>query len=75
MPVIPFIRADKSHCLEFPACAEAYEKSKQFDPQNNKIVQDFDMLFKTELRDDFCRHWHERYGDNTIKTSFRHLRL
>jgi len=66
LPVIPYIRADVSDCLNFPACVEAYEKSKQFDPQNKKIVQDFDMVFITELRDEFCIHWYEKYGKNPM---------
>ena len=28
-----------------------------FDPDADKHVQDFDMVFETGLRDDFCRTW------------------
>lgn len=61
LPVIPFTRADVSYCLDYQPCVESYEKSKLFDKHSKVIVQDFDMLFKTELRDEFCSIWRQRY--------------
>jgi len=66
LPVIPFTRADISYCQDSQTCVKAYEESKQFDKQSKIIVQDFDMLFRTDLRDKFCSIWRERYGHESV---------
>merc|ERR1740124_552307 len=66
LPVIPFTQADQGDCLEFQPCVEAYQKSKQFDKQSTILVQDFDMLFKTDLRDEFCSVWRKRYQKESV---------
>uniref|UniRef100_A0A7S4VS88 Uncharacterized protein n=1 Tax=Ditylum brightwellii TaxID=49249 RepID=A0A7S4VS88_9STRA len=62
-PVIPFTPADDYHCANFRRCYEIHESSKQFSPENSMIIQDFDMLFRTEERDAFCSEWVQRYGE------------
>jgi len=66
LPVIPFTQADNSYCLDSEPCVKAYEKSQQFDKQNKIIVQDFDMLFRTDLRDEFCSIWRQRYEHEAV---------
>lgn len=66
LPVIPFTQADMRYCLDSQPCVIAYEQSKKFDKQSKIIVQDFDMLFRTDLRDEFCSIWHQRYENESV---------
>jgi len=66
LPVIPFMRADRDYCLDLQPCVEAYKESKQFDKQNIILVQDFDMMFRTDLRNEFCSVWCQRYGKEPV---------
>jgi len=65
-PVIPFTPADHQNCVAFPVCREAFEKSKQFDPNNRMIVQDNMIIFNTKERNQFCNEWKNRFGENRM---------
>ncbi len=72
-PVIPYTPADHQNCVTFPACREAYEKSKQFDPNNMMIVQDDQIIFNTKETNEFCAEWRNRFGENRMDTGILDL--
>lgn len=64
--VVPFTPSEHQNCITFPACREAYEKSKKFDPNNRMIVQDNMLIFNTKERNQFCDEWRNRFGEKRM---------
>jgi hypothetical protein len=62
-PVIPFTPANYDFCFKFPYCKENVNLAQRINPKHDKVVLDFDMLYKTETRDAFCERWKEEYGE------------
>uniref|UniRef100_A0A7S4SJM4 Uncharacterized protein n=1 Tax=Ditylum brightwellii TaxID=49249 RepID=A0A7S4SJM4_9STRA len=62
-PVIPFVPADEHNCDNVCRCHDIHESSLRFAPDNDMVIQDFDMLFRTEERNAFCSEWVRRYGE------------
>ena len=67
IPVIPFTPVNHINCFSFISCRKAYDLSKLFNPDNKMVFQDIDMLFNTAERDNFCKNWLERFGENTVE--------
>jgi len=61
-PVTAFTPATYAFCFKFPYCKETVNLAQRFNPGHKKVVQDFDMLYNTKYRNDFCREWKDRWG-------------
>lgn len=58
-PLIPFILSDTPDCNQYASCVGAVDTARSFfDPDVDVHIQDFDMVFHRELRDEFCLKWH-----------------
>ena len=54
-PVIPYVSANYENCYRFSSCARTMEASKSINKFFDKrYVVDFDMVFHTESRAEFC---------------------
>jgi len=64
VPVVPFTPATYPFCLKYPYCKEIIMLAQRWNPSHNKVVLDMDMLYHTKERNDFCREWTERNGED-----------
>eukprot|EP00591_Stephanopyxis_turris_P007579 CAMPEP_0195515324 /NCGR_PEP_ID=MMETSP0794_2-20130614/6429_1 /TAXON_ID=515487 /ORGANISM="Stephanopyxis turris, Strain CCMP 815" /LENGTH=918 /DNA_ID=CAMNT_0040643727 /DNA_START=275 /DNA_END=3031 /DNA_ORIENTATION=- len=71
-PVIPYTPARADFCTDFTACRETVDVAKDFFPNADKVVLDFDMVFKTDLLKDFCSLWKEKFGEVGQTLSYEH---
>jgi len=62
-PVVPFTPATYPFCFKFAYCKETVSLAQRFKAGFDKVVQDFDMLYKTEERNKFCDEWKSRFGE------------
>ena len=54
-PVIPYVTADHENCYRFSSCTRTMEASKSINKYfDDRYVVDFDMVYHTESRDEFC---------------------
>eukprot|EP00978_Attheya_sp_CCMP212_P036454 scaffold165419_cov54-Attheya_sp.AAC.5 len=63
--VVPFAPANDESCLSFPSCATSLKWAKEWDPLQNVVVRDFDMVFHTANRNAFCKSWEGRHGSKS----------
>lgn len=63
-PVVPFTPATFLFCFKYPYCKETVNLAQRFNPGHEKVVLDFDMLYHTKTRDEFCAKWKEMNGDD-----------
>eukprot|EP00545_Synedropsis_sp_CCMP1620_P000295 CAMPEP_0119003900 /NCGR_PEP_ID=MMETSP1176-20130426/829_1 /TAXON_ID=265551 /ORGANISM="Synedropsis recta cf, Strain CCMP1620" /LENGTH=919 /DNA_ID=CAMNT_0006955545 /DNA_START=86 /DNA_END=2845 /DNA_ORIENTATION=- len=61
-PVVPFTPATYAFCFKFPYCKESVNLAQRFSPGHEKVVLDFDILYHTKTRNEFCKEWKERFG-------------
>lgn len=61
-PVIPFTPATYPFCFKYDECSKTVFLAQKFNPGQDKIVQDMDMLFHAETTAEFCKKWKSRYG-------------
>ena len=62
-PVIPFTPATYAFCFKYPYCKETVNLAQRINPGQDKVVQDMDMLYNTEARNEFCKEWKEENGE------------
>ena len=64
-PVIPFVYADNDNCYKFHSCSDAMKSSRLINLFfDNRYVVDFDMVYHTEKRDEFCNFLNQRNSLN-----------
>ena len=74
-PVIPFVDADYDNCYKFHSCIDAMKSSKLINSSfDNRYVVDFDMVYHTERRDEFCSFLNKRNSSNRSQRSPRATR-
>ena len=61
-PVVPFTPATYAFCFKFPYCKESVNLAQRFSPGHEKVVLDFDILYHTKTRNEYCKEWKERFG-------------
>jgi hypothetical protein len=49
-------------CFKYPYCKESVNLAQRFNPGHEKVVLDFDVLYHTETRNDYCKEWKKRFG-------------
>jgi len=60
-PLVSYIYGELPFCADYPACAHAMKRTQDlFDPDADKMVQDFEMVFNSGERDTFCAAWNEQ---------------
>jgi len=62
-PVIPFTPATYAFCFKYPYCKETVNLAQRINPGHDKVVQDMDMLYNTEARNEFCKEWKQENGE------------
>mmetsp|Transcript_16549 Transcript_16549/g.20229 ORF Transcript_16549/g.20229 Transcript_16549/m.20229 type:complete len:735 (+) Transcript_16549:161-2365(+) len=65
--IVPSVPLTQQNCLDFESCYAIHKKSTElFDHQGTEtyFVRDFDMIFNTKMRNEFCEYWYE----NAINT-------
>ena len=63
-PVIPYIPVNGRHCFANAACKEANRLARQLDSKSSMIIEDFDMIFNTQAKGEFCDVWTKQFGHN-----------
>jgi len=61
-PVTPYTPATYPFCFKFPYCKETILLAQRISKTHDKVVQDFDIMFHTEDRNNFCDEWISNYG-------------
>jgi len=62
-PVIPFTPATYAFCFKYPYCKETVNLAQRFNPGQDKVILDMDMLYNTKDRNAFCQEWKEENGE------------
>jgi hypothetical protein len=58
-PLIPYIISDTNDCNQFESCSYSMSIARQyFEPDTDSFIQEFDMIFHSQFRDEFCLKWH-----------------
>jgi hypothetical protein len=57
---VSYIEGDLAFCTDYDACNFAVNRAREFEPDMDKHIQDFEMVFKTVERDLFCQEWRDR---------------
>jgi len=70
-PLIPFTPSETEYCNEYPACRETLNLGREIYRDLDKIVLDFDMIYQTSARNDFCAFWKTAHGPNGALLSSR----
>lgn len=61
-PVISYVPADTQHCFQFDGCGKIYDLALMIEPNLKVVFRDSDILYKTSLRDEFCKYWKGEFG-------------
>uniref|UniRef100_A0A7S4RRC4 Uncharacterized protein n=1 Tax=Ditylum brightwellii TaxID=49249 RepID=A0A7S4RRC4_9STRA len=66
-PVIPYTPSEMDLCQEHVGCLETVKLGREIYPNLDKVVLDFEMVFETSTRNEFCKYWKGLYGQNGAK--------
>ena len=70
LPVIPYTHTSRDDCFKISSCRAILENANTTERIRGKMVLDFDLLFQSKLRDDYCGSLDlERNKMNKVRTT------